>query len=239
MKKLLLLPLVLWSCTSAQITQTVNEAEKMLESSTAKPLTTEEVGSGLKEALINGISKGSDLTSQVDGYFKNPEIKIPFPPDAKKVEDKLRAIGMGENVDKFIMTLNRGAEDAAKEAKPIFIDAIKSMSIEDAWGLLKGQNDAATQYLKKTTTAQLKTKFSPVIQNSLNKVNATKYYTDLVNTYNKVPLVEKVNPDLNSYATDLAIQGLFTMVAKEEKNIRQDPVARTTDLLKKVFAQQK
>lgn len=237
MKKIFLLPLVLWSCTSAQITQTVNEAEKLLQ--TPQGLTTDEVGSGLKEALINGISKGSDLTSQVDGYFKNPEIKIPFPPDAKKVEDKLRAIGLGSDVDRFVMTLNRGAEDAAKEAKPIFIDAIKSMSIQDAWGLLKGQDDAATQYLKKTTTAQLKTKFSPVIQNSLNKVNAAKYYSDLVNTYNKIPLVEKANPDLNAYATDLAIQGLFTMVAKEEKNIRQNPVARTSDLLKKVFAQQK
>jgi hypothetical protein len=237
MKRIFLLPIVLCSCTVTQITQTVNEAEQILE--VPKPLTTAEVGDGLKEALVNGISKGSDITSQLDGYFKNPEIKIPFPSDAKKVEDKLRAIGLGDNVDRFVMTLNRGAEDAAKEAKPIFIDAIKSMSINDAWAILKGQPDAATQYLKKTTTAQLKTKFSPVIQNSLNKVNAAKYYTDLVNTYNKIPLVDQVNPDLNSYATDLAIQGLFTMIAKEEKNIRQDPVARTTDLLKKVFAQQK
>ena len=237
MKKIILLSFVLSACTATQINQAITDASKIITEE--KPLTTDEVGSGLKEALINGISKGSDLTSQVDGYFKNPEIRIPFPPDAKKVEDKLRAIGLGSDVDKFIMTLNRGAEDAAKEAKPIFIDAIKSMSITDAWGILKGQNDGATQYLKKTTTTQLKTKFSPVIQNSLNKVSASKYYGDLVNTYNKIPLVEKVNPDLNSYATDLAIQGLFTMIAKEEKNIRQDPVARTTDLLKKVFAQQK
>lgn len=233
MKRIILISFVLSACTATQINQAITDANQIL--TTPQPLTTGEVSEGLKEALINGISKGSDLTSQLDGYFKNPEIKIPFPPDVKKVEDRLRQIGLGGEVDKFVMTLNRGAEDAAKEAKPIFIDAIKQMTIEDAWGILKGQNDAATQYLKKTTTIQLKSKFSPVIQNSLNKVSATKYYGDLVNTYNKIPLVEKVNPDLNSYATDLAIQGLFTMIAKEEKNIRQDPIARTTDLLKKVF----
>jgi hypothetical protein len=136
------------------------------------------------------------------------------------------------------MTLNRGAEDAAKEAKPIFITAIKSMTIQDAWGILKGQPDAATQYLKRTTSAQLKEKFQPVIQNSLKKVNATRYYGDIVNTYNKIPLVEDVNPNLDDYATDKAIEGLFTMIAKEERNIRQDPLARTTELLKKVFGAQ-
>lgn len=199
------------------------------------PLTTAEVAEGLKEALIKGISNGSDLASQLDGYFKNPEIKIPFPPEVKKVEDKLRQIGLGNEVDKFVMTLNRGAEDAAKEAKPIFIAAIKSMTIQDAWGILRGEQDAATQYLKRTTTPQLKEKFKPVIQNSLNKVSATKYYGDIVNTYNKIPFTDDVNPNLDDYATDKAIEGLFTLIAKEEKNIRQDPVARTTELLKRVF----
>jgi len=203
------------------------------------PLTTAEVAEGLKEALIKGISTGSDLASQVDGYFKNPEIKIPFPPEVKKVEDKLRQIGLGNEVDKFVMTLNRGAEDAAKEAKPIFITAIKAMTIQDAWGILKGEQDAATQYLKRTTTPQLKEKFKPVIQNSLNKVSATKYYGDIVNTYNKIPFTDDVNPNLDDYATDKAIEGLFTLIAREEKNIRQDPVARTTELLKKVFGAQK
>ena len=203
------------------------------------PLTTAEVAEGLKEALIKGITTGSDLASQLDGYFKNPEIKIPFPPEVKKVEDKLRQIGLGNEVDKFVMTLNRGAEDAAKEAKPIFITAIKSMTIQDAWGILKGEQDAATQYLKRTTTPQLKEKFKPVIQNSLNKVSATKYYGDIVNTYNKIPFTDDVNPNLDDYATDKAIEGLFTLIAKEEKNIRQDPVARTTELLKKVFGAQK
>jgi hypothetical protein len=174
----------------------------------------------------------------VDGYFKNPEIKIPFPPDVKKVETRIRQIGLGDEVDKFIMTLNRGAEDAAKEAKPIFITAIKSMTIQDAWGILKGEENAATQYLQRTTSSQLKEKFKPVIHNSLEKVNATKYYGDIVGTYNKIPLVEKVNPDLDDYATDKAIEGLFIMIAKEEKKIREDPVARTSALLKKVFGSQ-
>jgi hypothetical protein len=238
MKKLtIILSFVLTACTSAQINQALSDANKALNGE--KPLTTAEVGEGLREALINGISKGSDLVSQMDGYFKNPEIKIPFPPDVKKVEDKLRQIGLGGEVDKFVMTLNRGAEDAAKEAKPIFISAIKQMTIEDAWGILKGEENAATEYLKKTTSAQLKEKFMPVMQASLDKVNATKYYSDIINRYNSIPLVQKVNPDLNSYATDLAIQGLFTMIAKEEKNIRQDPVARTTELLKRVFGYNK
>ncbi|HEY5692158.1 MAG TPA: DUF4197 domain-containing protein, partial [Cyclobacteriaceae bacterium] len=200
--------------------------------------TNDDVAAGLKEALIKGISNGSDMASQLDGYFKNEAIKILFPPDVKRVEEKLRQIGLGNEVDKFVMTLNRGAEDAAKEAKPIFISAVRSMTIEDAWGILKGEQDAATQYLKRTTSAQLKEKFSPVIQNSLDKVNATKYYGDLVGTYNKIPFVDKANPDLNDYATDKAIEGLFVMVAKEEKDIRQNPMARTTDLLKRVFGAQ-
>ena len=225
---------VLLGCTSAQINQALSDINK----GAAKPLTAAEVAEGLKEALVAGISKGADITSQLDGYYKNPEIKIPFPPDVKKVEDRLRQLGLGNKVDEFVMTLNRGAEDAAKEAKPIFINAIRQMTIDDAFGILRGQPDAATQFLKRTTSAQLKERFKPVIQNSLNKVSATKYYGDLVNTYNKIPLVEKVNPNLDDYATDLAIQGLFTMVAKEEKNIRENPVARTTDLLRRVFGQQ-
>jgi hypothetical protein len=231
----ILVILLLMSCTSAQINQAISDIGK----TGPAPLTATEVGEGLKEALVKGISIGADQVSQVDGYFKNPQLKIPFPPDVKKVEDKLRQIGLGNEVDKFVMTLNRGAEDAAKEAKPIFITAIRSMTIQDAWAILRGEPDAATQYLKKTTTLQLKEKFSPVIQNSLDKVSATKHYSDLVNTYNKIPLVQKVNPDLNEYATDLAIQGLFTMIAKEEKNIRENPIARTTELLKKVFGQAK
>lgn len=230
--------LVLLSATLsyAQLNKLLDQAKKTVTGE--QPLSAEEVAKGLKEALTNGANKSSDLVSQVDGYFKNPEIKIPFPPDVKKVEDKLRQMGMGAEVDKFVLALNRGAEDAAREAKPIFVGAIKQMTIDDAVGILKGQPDAATQYLKKTTTPQLKEKFKPVVQKSLNKVAATQYYGELVGTYNKIPFIQKVNPDLNSYATDMAIQGLFVMIAKEEKNIRQDPLARTTELLKKVFGSQ-
>lgn len=225
--------LILSACTSAQINQTIGDVNKTLGGSA--PLTTSEVAQGLKEALIKGISTGSDLASQVDGYFKNPQIKIPFPPEVKKVEDRLRTLGLGNEVDKFVVTLNRGAEDAAKEAKPIFIEAIRSMTIQDAWAILRGEPDAATQYLKRTTSSLLKEKFKPVIQNSLNKVNATRYYGDIVNRYNQIPFVQKVNPDLDDYATDKAIEGLFMMIAKEENNIRQNPVARTTEILKRVF----
>ncbi len=236
MSKLYVIAVLLFTaCTSAQINQAISTANKSLGEA---PLTSADVAEGLKEALIKGISNGSDLASQLDGYFKNEAIKILFPPDVKKVEDRLRQMGLGNEVDKFVMTLNRGAEDAAKEAKPIFISAIRAMTIEDAWGILKGDQDAATQYLKRTTSAQLKEKFSPVIQASLDKVSATKYYGDLVGTYNKIPFVEKVNPDLNDYATTKAIDGLFVMVAREEKEIRVNPVARTTDLLKRVFGAQ-
>ena len=234
--QLITLSMVLGACTTAQINQAISTAGGAL--GVEPPLTTEDVASGLKEALVKGISNGSELASRTDGYFKNEAIKILFPPDAKRAEEKLRQVGLGNEVDKFVMALNRGAEDAAREAKPIFVAAIRSMTIDDAWGILKGDQDAATQYLKRTTTAQLKQKFEPVIQNSLEKVNATKYYGDLISTYNKIPFVEKADPDLAGYATDKAIEGLFVMVAREEREIRQDPMARTTDLLKRVFGAQ-
>jgi sulfur relay (sulfurtransferase) DsrC/TusE family protein len=224
--------LAISACSVQQIQKTVDGYLK-----DAKP-TTEEVASGLKEALEKGITNGAKKASAVDGYFKNPQIKIPFPPDVRKVETKLRQLGMDKQVDQFIETLNRGAEEAAKQAAPIFVSAIKQMTINDAWNILKGDKDAATQYLQKTTTTQLEAKFKPVIQKALDKVNATKYYGDLVNTYNKIPFVDKVNPDLNDYATTLAIDGLFKLVAQEEANIRNNPGARTTELLKKVFKEQ-
>ena len=234
-RPLLFLAVVLLGCSTAQINQALSDFGK---SPGEVPPTASEVAEGLKEALIKGVSTGTDQLSKTNGYLGNPEIKIPFPPDVRKVEDKLRQIGLGSEVDKFVTTLNHGAEDAARDAKPIFYNAIQTLTIDDAWSILKGQPDAATQYLKRTTSSQLKDKFKPVIQNSLTRVNATKYYGDLVNTYNRIPLVEKVNPNLDDYATDLAIQGLFTMIAKEEKNIRQDPMARTTDIMKRVFSYQ-
>ena len=230
-----MLVIVLTACTSAQINQALGDLNKALGDD---QLTTDQVASGLKEALINGISNGSAQASKLDGYFKNPKIKIPFPPDVQRVEEKLRKIGLGKEVDKFVLTLNRGAEEAAKEAKPIFISAIKSLTIQDAWNILKGEEDAATQYLKRVTSDQLKAKFQPIIHNALEKTSATKYYGNIVTTYNKIPFVDKADPELDNYATEKAMEGLFFLIAQEEGKIREDPLARTTDLLKKVFAQQ-
>jgi hypothetical protein len=211
------------------------DLKKLKNTLGGKPLSTEEVAEGLKEALTNGVSKGTDLVSQLDGYYKNPEIKILFPPDVKRVEERLRQVGLSDEVDRFIVSLNRAAEDAAKEAKPVFVSAIKQLTIQDAWAILRGDHDAATQYLNRTTSTQLHNLFLPIVRASLEKVNATKYYSDLINAYNKIPLVQRANPDLDDYATQKAIDGLFVMVAKEEKNIRENPGARTSDLLKKVF----
>lgn len=222
----------LTGCTVQQIQQTLGDYLETDE------LTTEQVTAGLKEALVKGVTTGTSKASSLNGYFGNPKIKIPFPPDVQRVEDKLRSIGLGGEVDKFVETLNRGAEEAAKEAKPIFVEAIKGMTVQDAWGILKGTDDEATQYLKAKTSAQLTAKFQPVIKQALDKTSATKYYGDIISTYNKIPFVDKVNPDLESYATSLALEGLFTLVAEEEREIRANPGARTTELLRKVFAQQ-
>jgi len=196
-----------------------------------------EIVSGLKEALNVGISNGSAEASKVDGFFKNELIKIAVPPEAQKVAETLRKMGLGDQVDKFTLSLNRAAEDAAKKSKPIFVKAITSMTVPDALGILKGQDDAATQYLKKTTNEDLYKTFFPVVDSTLNLNKATDYYKEIVDTYNKIPLVKKVNPDLKGYATQKTIDGLYVLIAQEEKKIREDPKARVTDLLKKVFKQ--
>lgn len=198
-------------------------------------LTNTEAAGGLKEALIQGISKGADQASKTDGFNLNSLIRIPFPPDAQRVATTLRSIGLGSQVDKFELSLNRGAEDAAKSAKPIFLSAIKSLTFSDVWGILTGSEDAATQYLKRTTTAQLTTAFMPIMQQSLDKVDATRYYSALTTRYNQLPLVKPVQTDLNQYATGKAVDGLFTLIAQQEADIRENPVARTTALLKRVF----
>ncbi|AHM59581.1 hypothetical protein D770_06590 [Flammeovirgaceae bacterium 311] len=223
-------------CTTQQINQAIGGVNDALGQN--QEVTTTEVAQGLKEALTVGISKGAQQAAQVDGYYGNPRLRIPFPPEVQKVEQRLRQIGLGSEVDKFVLSLNRGAEEAAKEAKPVFVAAIKSMTIQDAWNILRGQDDAATQYLMRTTSGELKSRFQPIVSQSLQNVNATRYYGDLVNTYNKIPGVQRVNPDLEAYATDKAIEGLFLLVAEEEKNIRENPVARTTELLRRVFSKQ-
>lgn len=198
-------------------------------------LSQKDAADGIKEALVKGTGESVNLVSALNGYFGNPEIKIPFPENARTIESKLRAIGLGSKVDEMILTINRAAEDAAKSAQPIFVNAITGMNISDALQIVSGKNDAATQYLSKTTTPQLKAKFSPVIKTSLDKVDATRLWSELITAYNKIPFVTKQNPDLAGYVTDKAIGGLFVMIAKEELKIRQNPVARTTELLRKVF----
>jgi hypothetical protein len=214
--------------------QVLDDAMKIINQGTGG-LTETDAVNGIKEALVKGTGESVGLVSKLNGYFSNPEIKIPFPPEAREIESKLRAIGMGSQVDEVILSLNRAAEDAANSAGPIFVSAIKKMTVSDAIQIVKGQNDAATRYLAKTTTPELKAAFSPVIKASLDKVNATRLWEDLIKTYNQIPFVKKQNPNLTEYVTDKAISGLFVMIAKEELKIRQNPAARTSELLKKVF----
>ena len=198
-------------------------------------LSEEEIGKGLKEALNQGVKKGVTQLNKKDGYLKDVQIKIPMPNEAKSVESKLRSMGQGKKVDEAIESMNRAAEDAAAGAKDIFIAAIKGMTLTDAMNILKGEDNAATSYLNKATYAALSEKFKPVIKVSLDKVGATKHWTTVFGSYNKIPFVTKINPNLEDYVTEKALNGLFIQVAKEELNIRKNPGARATDLLKKVF----
>ena len=198
-------------------------------------LSNDEIVSGLKQALEVGAQNSGNKLSVLNGFFKNAAIKILLPPEAVKVESTLRNLGFGKQVDDAILSLNRAAEDAAKSAAPIFVNSIKTMSISDALNILKGSDTAATVYLKSKTTTALTEAFRPVIDSSLKKVNATKYWNTLFTTYNKFSL-NKINPDLAGYVTEKALSGIFFQVGQEEKEIRKNPLARTTDLLKKVFA---
>jgi len=207
-----------------------------LQSSVGGVAYTEQDAAGaIREALVKGTNKGVEIVSVVDGYLGNPQIKIPFPPEAAQIESTLRSAGFGNLVDQAVTSINRAAELAAAEAKPIFVSAITGMTITDAINIVKGPDNAATEYLKRTTTLSLTGSFQPVISAALDKVNATRYWGDLINTYNKIPLVKKMDPDLSRYVTTKAIDGLFVMIAREELEIRKDPLARTTELLRKVF----
>ena len=227
--------ILLFGC--AEMTTVLNDVNNSVNTASGPtPLTNLDVIKGLKEALSIGTNNSSTLTSKMDGFYKNPEIFIPFPAEAIKVKEKIEALGMKSQVDKFVMTLNRSAETATKEAAPIFINAITSMSISDGFTILRGGENAATTYLKEKTTGQLRIKFKPVVKNAISKVEVTKYWNPVINTYNKIPFIDKQNPDLEDYVTIKAIDGLFLMIAKEEKKIRKDPLARVTDILKRVFS---
>lgn len=212
-----------------------NGVQKILQSGPGKnSLTNDEIIGGLKEALSVGANNASRQLSAADGFFKDAAIKVLMPEEAKKAEKKLRSMGMGKLVDDAILSMNRAAEDASKSASPIFISAVKQMSIQDAMGILRGGDFAATNYLKDQTTIALTEAFRPVIEKSLSKVNATQHWNAVFTTYNKFS-TDKVNPDLAAYVTEKALYGIFHQLSMEEQKIRKDPMARTSDLLKKVF----
>lgn len=195
-----------------------------------------EASEAMRQALDQGVGRGISLLNKQDGFFGNEAYKLLLPPEAVKIENTLRQLGMSGMVDKAILQINRSAEDAVGYARPIFVDAIREMTITDAINIIKGPKDAATQYFRQKTTQKLIAAFSPVIKSSLDKFSATKYYGDVVNTYNNFPTtINKLNPDLPSYVVGKAVDALFDQVAKEEANIRENPVARTTDILRKVF----
>jgi hypothetical protein len=209
---------------------------KGLPSASGTGITNEEAASGIKEALAQGVTKSILQLNTTDGFFKDAIYKVLLPPDAQKIEKTLRSIGMGNMVDKAILQINRGAEDAVAFAKPIFVDAIKSMTLTDALGLIKNGDTSATNFFRNKTAEKLLAAFRPSIEQSLSKVEATKYYGDMVNKYNSLPLTrKKLNPDLAGHVNAKATEALFQLIAKEERNIRTNLAARTTDILKKVF----
>ena len=197
-------------------------------------LSTNEIVSGLKEALSIGAQKSGSKLSATDGFFKDAAVKILLPEQVQSIEKKMRLLGMGKLVDNAILSMNRGAEDASKAAAPIFLEAIKKMTVTDALNILRGSDTAATGYLRKSTTLELTNAFRPVIEESLKKVNATKYWEDVFSTYNRFSS-KPVDTDINSYVTTKALNGIFYYVAQEEVSIRKNPADRVSDILKKVF----
>ena len=227
------------ACTSTQITQVMKDVSDQLNGEA--PLTNADVVAGLKEALTKGAEHSVSVASVTDGFWKNSRLRIPFPPEAVKVKNTLNDLGMSAQVEKFEMTMNRAAENAAKEAVPVFVNAITQMTVADGFAILKGGDHAATDYLKEKTTAELIAKFRPIVEKATEQVALTSYWAPLAGAYNKATLItggQAVNPDLNAYVTQKAIDGLFVLVADEEQQIRKDPLARTTDLLKRVFGAQ-
>jgi len=195
-----------------------------------------EAGQGVKGALAQGVTRAVLSLHKTDGFFGSELYKVLLPPDSQKAETVLRKIGLGGQVDKAILAINRAAEDAVGEAGPIFTSAIKEMTLTDALGIVRGNKDAATQYFKRNTSQELITALTPPVEASLDRTNATKYYADIANTYNRLPTsFNKVNPDLTDYVVGKALDALFDQIAKEEANIRANPLARTTEILKRVF----
>lgn len=199
-------------------------------------VTEAEAAMGIRQALDKGVSTGISFLNKQDGFFGNQAYKLFLPPDARKIENVMRDIGLGRTVDRAILQINRAAEDAVGYATPIFTEAIREMTIQDAWNIIRGEQDAATRYFREKTTAKLTAAFSPIIQRSLDRLEATRHYSEIITAYNRLPTTfNKLNPDLPSYVTEKAVDALFDQIAKEEANIRANPRARTTEILKKVF----
>jgi len=225
---------VLPSCTGLQeVAKQINEV-----AGNTGTIGQTQIAAGLKEALKQGVDKQVVKLTQRDGFFGNSLVKIALPTELQKVESGLRKVGLGSLADEGVKALNRAAENAVKEATPIFVDAITQMTISDATNILMGQQNAATQYLQRTTTKSLYQKFNPVIKSSFNKVGADQVWSNLISKYNAIPMVQKVNPDLTDYVTEKALEGVFIMIEKEELNIRNNVSARSTNLLKSVFSLQ-
>jgi hypothetical protein len=233
MKKLFLSIIILLSVSCAEMQEFANQ----LPQGTI-PVSQMDITNGLKEALQNGIQKEVTKLTATDGFFRNELVKIMLPDELKVVDTRLRSLGLSNLADDGLRMINRAAEDAVKEATPIFIDAVRTMSFNDARNILMGQNNAATTYLQNTTSNALYAKFNPVIKNSYQKVGADKVWENIITRYNQIPLVNKVNPDLTDYTTQKSMEGVFKMIAIEENNIRTNINARSSDLLRRVFAMQ-
>ena len=232
MKKIIAIITIFMLQSCAELQEIANQLPQSTGMSQA------EIGMGLREALDKGITKQVSKLTAVDGFYKNELVKILLPSELQKVDKTLRDVGMGKLADEGLKVLNRAAEDAVKQATPIFVDAVKQITFTDAKNILLGGDGAATQYLQNTTSNALYAKFNPVIKNSFAKVGADKVWSNIITKYNSIPLVTKVNPDLTDYTTNKALEGVYKMIAVEEKDIRNNIASRTTDLLKRVFALQ-
>lgn len=231
---ILLLSLLVLTNSCSELQQVANN----LPISSSSSLDNNTIAAGLREALDKGINKQVSKLTQKDGFNKNDLVRIMLPSELQKVDKTLRDIGLGSLADEGIKMLNRAAEDAVKEATPIFVNAVKGITFADAKTILLGQDDAATNYLKQGTQQELYSKFNPVIKKSFSKTGADEIWTNIINRYNSIPLVNKVNPDLTDYVTSQALDGVYTMIKLEEKTIRTNTAARTSKLLKSVFAMQ-
>ncbi|WP_425076958.1 DUF4197 domain-containing protein [Psychroserpens sp. S379A] len=234
-RKLLALLLVFFNLTACAELQSVVD---QLPQQSGSILSNADMAAGLRQALDLGIDKQVSKLTQKDGFFKNELVKILLPKELQKVDKGLRDIGLDNLADEGLKVLNRAAEDAVKEATPIFINAVKDITFDDAKNILLGNDNAATQYLTNKTQTALYNKFKPVINSSFSKVGADQIWANLINKYNAIPFTNNVNPDLTDYVTGEALKGVYTMIAVEEKEIRNKVSSRTTDLLRKVFALQ-